>query len=53
MKDDTVKYLDLVTSDSLVTLAGMEDVLSSGVVIQCSLIGLILRRAQEGVCRQS
>lgn len=25
-------YLDLVTSDSLVTLAGMEDVLSSGVV---------------------
>ncbi|KAH0504303.1 Fatty-acid amide hydrolase 1 [Microtus ochrogaster] len=31
MTDDTVMYLDLVTSDFLVTLAGMEDVLSNGV----------------------
>lgn len=45
--EDTVKYLV-----ELVTLAGTEDVLNSGVVIQCSLIGLILlRRTQEGVCR--
>lgn len=31
MKEDAVKYLDLVTSDSLATLAGIEDVLSCGV----------------------